>query len=180
MEAALLAIPAIEEVAVVARADGQGELRLVAYVGSRGQAAPTVSTLRRALEACLPSHMIPTTFVSLEALPRTPTGKIERPALPAPDRIRPHLDVPFARARTPIEEAVAKLWAAVLELDRVGIFDPFLELGGHSLLATDIVARIVGTFGIELPVRTLFDAPTVAEMAVVIARHRAQPAAGSV
>ena len=117
--------------------------------------------------------MIPATFVSLEALPRTPTGKIDRRALPAPDRTRPHLDVPFARARTPIEDTVAKLWAEVLNLDRVGIFDQFLDLGGQSLLATDIVARMGRTFGLELPVRTLFDAPTVADMAMVIAQHQA-------
>ena len=172
VEAALLAIPAIEEAVVVARADEQGELRLVAYVGSSGQAAPTVSALRRALQACLASYMIPAIFVSLEALPRTPTGKVDRQGLPAPDRVRPHLDVPFARARTPIEATVAKLWAEALDLDRVGIFDQFL--GGHSLVATEIVARIVGTFGVELPVRTLFEAPTVAEMAVVITQHRAQ------
>jgi acyl carrier protein len=176
VEAALLAIPAIEEAVVVAGTDGQDELRLVAYVVSIGEAAPTVSTLRRTLQTCLPSYMIPATFVSLEALPRTPTGKVDRQALPAPDQVRPHLDVPFARARTPIEETVARLWAEVLNLDRVGIFDQFLDLGGHSLLATQIVARIVRTFGVELPVRTLFEAPTVAEMAVVIAQHQALPA----
>jgi acyl carrier protein len=170
VEAALLAIPAIEEAVVVARADELGELRLVAYVVSAGQAAPTVSALRRALQTCLPSSMIPDSFVSLEALPRTPAGKIDRQALPAPDQVRPHLDVPFARARTPIEEIVATIWAEVLNLDRVGVLDQFLDLGGHSLLATQIGARIVRTFGVELPVRTLFDTPTVADMAVVIAQ----------
>jgi acyl carrier protein len=117
--------------------------------------------------------MIPTAFVMLEAFPRTLNGKVDRRALPAPERSRPLLDVPYVAPRTPIEETLAAMWAEVLHLEQVGIHDPFLDLGGHSLLATQILTRIITTFRVELPLRTLLDAPTVAEMAIIIAQHQA-------
>jgi acyl carrier protein len=116
--------------------------------------------------------MIPSVFVILEALPFLPSGKLDRQALPTPNHTRPALDTPFVAPRTPIEAKLIKIWTEVLQLQQVSIYDHFAELGGHSLLATQILSRVVKAFGVDLPVRTLMEAPTVAEMAVVIARHQ--------
>ena len=106
--------------------------------------------------------------------PLSPAGKVDRRALPAPARVRPELDDPFVDPRTPIERVVAEIWADVLALDRVGIHDTFLDLGGHSLLASQIISRVIKAVQVELPVRALFDSPTVAEMALVIVQNQAR------
>jgi acyl carrier protein len=176
VEEALLALDAVKEAVVAVRDVGPDQQCLVAYIVPAPQSAPTASALRRALAERLPDAIIPSKYVVLEALPLTPTGKVDRRALPAPDTTRPALDSPFVKPRTPIEAKLAVIWADVLGLEEVGMHDSFLELGGHSLLATKLIARVIDVFAVELPLRTLFEAPTVAEMAVVIIQHQVNTA----
>ena len=133
-----------------------------------GASAPTADDLRRRLEPTLPAYMIPSVFVILEALPRGPTGKMDRQALPLPGRARPEQEIPFEGPRTPLEARLAKIWADVLHLERVGIRDPFLDLGGDSLLATRLTARVFEAFGQSVSAAAVFEAPTVARMAVAV------------
>jgi hypothetical protein len=107
--------------------------------------------------------MVPSALVALEALPLTPNGKVDRKALPAPGR--PELEEGYVAPRTPTEEVLSRIWTQVLGLDRVGVHDNFFELGGHSLLATQVVSRLPKAFQRELPIRWLFEAPTVAQFA---------------
>jgi len=171
VEEALLALEPVQATVVVARESASGDQRLVAYIVPAHGTTPTVSHLRRALAERLPDFMIPAAFVMLEALPLTPNGKVDRLALPPPGAGRPLLDTPFEAPRTSMEEALAGIWAEVLEiqaadgLPSVGINDNFLDLGGNSLLATQIVSRIRSVFAVELPLRSLFERPTVAGLA---------------
>jgi amino acid adenylation domain-containing protein len=164
IESALLAHPAVRECVVVARGDAPGGVRLVAYVGV-GEAveAPDAAELRRHLRASLPEHMVPSLFVALPALPLTPNGKIDRKALPAPEAGGAAAEHVEPRGET--EETIAAAWRELLRAERVGARDDFFELGGHSLLATQVVARIRDRLGVELPVRAVFEAPTVAGLA---------------
>ena len=114
--------------------------------------------LRRGVAEWVPEFMVPSAFVVLDAFPRTPSGKIDRLALPAPEGAG---GLDYVAPRTPTEEAVAAIWASVLGLDRVGVKDDFFAIGGHSLLATQIVAQIRSDFSINLPVHALFSSPTV-------------------
>jgi 2-polyprenyl-3-methyl-5-hydroxy-6-metoxy-1,4-benzoquinol methylase/acyl carrier protein len=124
----------------------------------------------------LPEYMVPSAFVILEALPLTPNGKVDRQALPIPDAVRPKLEEAFVAPRTSVEEVLAAIWAQVLGLDRVGIHDNFLELGGHSLLATQVISRVRAAFEIDLPLRSLFESPTVAGLALAIVQKQAEQA----
>jgi acyl carrier protein len=142
------------------------------YANDPSRAARTrhlVPQLRSYLEDRLPDYMKPSTYVVLDALPLTPNGKVDRRALPAPDAARPELDAAYVAPRTPAEETLAKLWAEVLGLDRVGARDNFFEMGGHSLLATRLIARVRDAFQVDLPLRSLFEAPTPAALAIVVA-----------
>ena len=112
--------------------------------------------------------MVPARVVFLKALPVTANGKIDRRALPAPGRSRPNLDTPFVSARTPLEKDLAQVWCEVLELDEIGIHDNFLDLGGHSLTATRIVSQVIGKYQIQIPLRSLFQSPTIADMAAIL------------
>src|SRR6266508_582835 len=114
--------------------------------------------------------MVPSSFVFLDTLPLTATGKVDRGSLPPPDGTRPAIDSPFVAPRTPVEEKLAAIWTEVLGLDRVGVHDAFLELGGDSLLATQVISRVLARFQVTLPLRILLDAATVGEMAVLIER----------
>jgi acyl carrier protein len=136
----------------------------------------TISALRRELAGRLPEHVIPSALVLLEALPRTVTGKVDRRALPAPSSARPALDMAFAGPRTPIEEMLVGIWAEVLGLDQVGIYDPFLELGGDSLRASQVLSRALQAFGVQVPVSRFLETPTVEAMAVLIAESLAEQA----
>ncbi|MFP2903317.1 phosphopantetheine-binding protein, partial [Corallococcus sp. 4LFB] len=156
----LRALPSVHEAVVVARQDSPGEARLVAYVVAD---STDVSALRENLKQRLPEYMVPSAFVFLEALPLTPNGKVDRKALPAPEASASSSD--YVVPRTPTEELLASLWAEVLRLPRVGSQDQFFELGGHSLLATQLVARVRATFGVELPLRSVFEAPILADLA---------------
>ena len=160
VEAALAAHPAVREAAVVAREEGPGDVRLVAYVVAADGEAAEPRALREHLRARLPEYMVPGDVVVLDALPLTAHGKLDRAALPAPQR-----QVGDDAPRTPTEEAVAAIWAEVLRLPRVGIHDSFFELGGHSLLATRVAARIRQSLGVEVSLPDLFEHPTVAALA---------------
>ncbi|MET0396030.1 MAG: amino acid adenylation domain-containing protein, partial [Longimicrobiaceae bacterium] len=164
VEAALRAHPGVADAAVVAREDepGRGAHRLVAYVVARGGAAPETAGLRAHLRERLPEHMVPSAFVALERLPLTPNGKLDRAALPAPDTAAGGRE--YVAPRTPLEEVLAAIYAEVLRTEPVGIHDDFFELGGHSLLATRVASRVREAFGVEMPVRVLFEAPSVAAL----------------
>jgi amino acid adenylation domain-containing protein len=161
IEAALAALPGVEEVVVVVREDSPGDQRLVAYF--KGTAA--VDALRRPLRERLPEFMVPAVFVPLAALPLSPNGKVDRRALPAPERgPEPELVAP----KTPVEEVLAEIWAEVLGRERAGARDNFFELGGHSLLAVLLMSRIEKRLGKTLPVAALFAAPTPEAMAAAL------------
>ena len=174
VEAALLQHEDVKEVTVVGGEDQQGNTRLVAYFVPVGKLPPSVSELRKLLKQKLPDYMVPSAFVALNALPLTPNGKIRRQGLPDLDGSRPNLDTPFVAPRNLIEEKLAGLWAEVLSLKEVGIHDRFFDLGGHSLTATRVVSRVIKQFQTEVPLRVLFQSPTVADMAAVIAEHQAK------
>ena len=118
--------------------------------------------------------MVPSNFVLLDALPKTPNGKLDVAALPAPESARPEVDNAYRGPGTPVEETLTEIWMKVLRVDRVGIDDNFFELGGHSLLATQVVSRIRDAFHVELPLRDLFLNPTVAGLALAVARRQAE------
>jgi amino acid adenylation domain-containing protein len=170
IEAALRAHPAVEEAVAVVREDAPGERRLVAYVvPADGAEAPPAAVLRAHLRERLPEAMVPSVFVALDALPRTSSGKLDRGALPAPD---PPPAREHAAPRTPVEELLAGIYAEVLGVERVGADADFFDAGGHSLLAMRLAARVRDAFGVELPIRALFEAPTVAELAARIEAAR--------
>jgi amino acid adenylation domain-containing protein len=166
VESALARHPVVRGAAVVAREDRSGDRRLVAYLTVEpGRESPSTADLRAFLGRTLPAPMIPSAFVVADALPLTPNGKVDRTSLPAPEGDRPDLGVPFEAPRTSAEEAVARAWADVLGVGRVGVRDNFFDLGGHSLLATQVASRLREALGVEVPVRLLFEAPTVAALA---------------
>ena len=171
IEAILNQHPAVQEAVVIACEDRPGDKRLVAYVvqsgneaGLQGEAV-VPATLRCALQEQLPAYMIPSTFVVLEALPLTPNGKVDRKALPAPDSAALSAQIEFVPPNTPTEIVLAGIWSEVLGIQQVGIHDSFFERGGHSLLATQIVSRIRQATAVDLPLRQLFEIPTIAGLA---------------
>ena len=172
IEAALLRHPGVAQAAVIAREDAAAGKRLIGYyVVAGGAALPDAAALRAHLSRSLPDYMVPSALVVLERLPLTPNGKLDRRALPLPE---PALAGVARLPRTPQEELLCALFAEVLGLDRVGIDDDFFALGGHSLLATRLIGRIRATLDVELAIRTLFEAPTVAGLVPHLAA--AQPA----
>ncbi len=165
IEAALATHPEVKEAAVISRNDGSGGAELVAYVVPVNGNVPDAAALRDTLSVRLPAYMVPAAFVALEQLPRTPSGKLDRSALPAPKkRTRA-----FRAPRNAQEEALCTIFAELLSLERVGIDDDFFALGGHSLTALRLLSRIRVALKVELPLRTIFDAPTVAELALRMA-----------
>jgi amino acid adenylation domain-containing protein len=165
IEAALVQHPAVQEAAMIAHEDVPGETRLVAYLVPAQEQAPRVGELRRFLQKILPGYMVPSTFVWLEALPLTPSGKVDRRALPSPERARPVLEEPFVAPQTAVEQHVAAIWSALLGIERIGIHDNFFELGGHSLLATQLLSRIRDAMHADVSLVRFFEVPTVAALA---------------
>jgi amino acid adenylation domain-containing protein len=153
-----------QSILVVREGESLVEPDLVAYVVP-GESIPSVTDLRNFLASKLPEYMIPSVFVMLEALPFTPSGKVDRNALPPVDGQRPKVDQALVEPRTEVEELVAQVWREVLKLDKIGVCDNFFDLGGHSLLATRVVARLRASFSIDLPLRNLFELPTIAGLA---------------
>ncbi|HEX9937102.1 MAG TPA: condensation domain-containing protein, partial [Longimicrobium sp.] len=167
IEARLAEHPAVHETVVVAHDGEVGDPRLVAYyVGDPAGA----EALRTHLAARLPEYMVPAAFVHMDALPVNPNGKLDRKALPEPEYGSD--EETYVAPRTPVEEVLAGIWAEVLGVPRLGVHDSFFELGGHSLLATRAVSRVRELFGVELPLRALFEGPTVAELASAVEEMR--------
>ncbi|MBZ5723307.1 MAG: AMP-binding protein, partial [Acidobacteriia bacterium] len=155
----------VQECVVIAREDTAGDKRLVGYVVAAPNQKIDVSALRTWVKERLPEYMVPVAVVDMARLPLSPNGKVDRKHLPAPDYTRPELAGEYQTAHTPAEEVIAGIWAEVLKLDAVGVHDDFFALGGHSLLATQVVSRMRQAFQVELPLRSLFEAPTVAGLA---------------
>ena len=184
IETLLAQHPAVREAVVVVREDERRDPRLVAYIvenkeqtnkeqGDHENATDSCSLfsvlcsadLREYVGARLPAYMVPSAFVTIDALPLTANGKLDHKALPAPEFTGSHLDAAYGEPRTPLQAVIAGIWADVLGLDRVGIFDNFFELGGQSVIAARLMARLREACQVELPLRALFERPTVAELA---------------
>jgi non-ribosomal peptide synthetase component F len=171
IEAALAAHAGVQQAAVVAREDQPGDKRLVAYVvaaqgatdNATDGAAADVGELRAHLRRMLPDHMVPAAFVALASLPLMPNGKLDRKALPAPDR--PDASADYVAPRNEVEATLARIFAEVLGHHRIGIHDNFFERGGNSLLAMQLINVVRSAFALSLPVRAAFECPTVAELA---------------
>jgi acyl carrier protein len=163
--------PMVQSSVVVVREDMAGDKRLVAYVVAQSDGSFDIQDVRKYLKQKLPEYMIPSQFVLLDALPLTPNGKVDRDALPAPDQDRPELGNVYEAPRTPMEETLATIWSELLKVEKVGIQDNFFDLGGHSLLATQIVSRIRSTLSVEVPLRCLFESPTIEQMGAAIMEY---------
>ncbi len=162
--------PQIQQSVVVARELTEGDIRLIGYFVALPESNPTANDLRDFLGASLPDYMIPAAFVRLGQLPITPNGKVDRTALPMPDDSNTLRDNAFTAPRTDMERTVAGILGRLLGLEKVDVQENFFALGGHSLLGAQLMARVRDTFGVEVPLRTLFEAPTVTELSAEIER----------
>lgn len=171
IEAQLELHPDVRESIVIPREDSPGEKRLAAYVA----AAPSlqVSDLRGHLAERLPEYMVPSSFVLLGTLPRTPNGKIDRQALPEPAEAE---DTElFVAPRTPVEAALCGIWTQLLDVERIGVNNNFFDAGGHSLMAMQLLSRLRSTFQLELPLRVIFESPTIAKLATALVSFEVVP-----
>jgi amino acid adenylation domain-containing protein/non-ribosomal peptide synthase protein (TIGR01720 family) len=178
IEAALLQHPAVAAAAVVTREDRPGDKRLVAYARAATVNRPSASDLRGFVADRLPAYMVPSAFVVLDEFALTPSGKIDRRALPAPPARLARED--YVAPRTPTEEVLAELWATTTGVAEAGITDDFFELGGHSLLAAQVVARINERLETALPISAIFERPTIADMAEHLAQMEPRLASDAV
>jgi amino acid adenylation domain-containing protein len=168
--------PTVDQCAVLARTPETSEdKQLVAYVVSKPDAVPEPGELRRYLQERLPDYMVVAHFVMLDEMPLTSNAKVDRRALLAIDYVGAEVERAYVAPRTQVEEVLADIWAEVLGRERVGIDDDFFELGGHSLLATQVIARVRDTFQVTLPVRTVFEARTIADLSLALTTNEAQP-----
>jgi acyl carrier protein len=205
IEAVLKQHAGVRDAVVAVRDEPTWDRRLVAYIvpafqrgrGERGLShhqpndedipAPTgagfhedlVPKLREFLRQQLPEYMVPSAFVLLDAVPLTTSGKVDRAALPAPSSSRPSVREAFVAPRTDVEATLAAIGAELLGVDRISVYDSFFNLGGHSLMATRFVSRIRSEFEIDLPLRVVFEKPTIAELAVAVVQQRAAQVADS-
>lgn len=179
IEELMLQHPSVQEAVVIARnGEELSHKQLVCYVIAGATPPPSPNELRGYLREKAPEYMVPACFVLLDELPLTPNGKVDRRALPAPRQTATSREASYLAPRTETESALAEMWAALLDRRQVGIRDGFFDLGGHSLLATQVVSRVRETFGVELPLRSIFETPTIAELAkrIEISRPRAESA----
>ncbi len=181
IEAKLRQHPQVKEAVLITREDRPGDRRLVAYIApscSKGEdeeereSVLTGEGLRAYVKDALPDYMVPSAFVLLETLPRLPNGKVDRKALPAPEMVLSTPDGRSTQPREPVEQALVQIWTEVLGVTPIGIHDNFFDLGGHSLFAIQVMLRLQDTFNIELPVASLFEAPTIAELAASVTRQQ--------
>jgi amino acid adenylation domain-containing protein len=168
VEAALTGQAGVKEAVVIVSEDERGEKQLVAYVVASDEQLARSNELGERLRAKLPAYMLPSAFILLDKLPLTPNGKVDRKALPAPMRGRAEASSSYIAPRTATEELLASIWGEVLRVERVGVRGNFFELGGHSLLATQLVSRVRGAFHVELPLRSLFESPTIVEQSRLV------------
>ncbi|MGG3840811.1 amino acid adenylation domain-containing protein, partial [Paenibacillus thiaminolyticus] len=173
VEAQLLKMASVQEAVAIAREDGDGQPYLCAYIVADKEL--TSGELRSALSQALPGYMVPSCFVQLEHMPLTPNGKIDRKALPAPDGSM-ETGADYVAPRTAVEAQLAQIWQEVLGLSRIGVKDNFFDIGGHSLRATTLVAKLHKEMGIEMPLREVFQYPTIEQMAEVITGKEHQAA----
>jgi len=171
---AVIATGEAEAPAPTARRDKPGEKQLVAYITSGDGQEPTVGELRRFLEGKLPGYMVPSVFVTLEEMPLTPSGKIDRRALPAPEGKRPELEIAYVSPRSEAERIIAAIWQDVLGVEQVGVHDNFFDLGGHSLLVTQVFSRLKAAFGREFPMVDMFRYTTVVALAQYLGEAQEQ------
>ncbi|MFY9573345.1 MAG: amino acid adenylation domain-containing protein, partial [Blastocatellia bacterium] len=172
IQAVLLEHKAVRDAVVVAGEDRHGSKRLVAYVVPFQEGSASVADLMGFLKERLPEYMVPAALLMLDEIPLTSNGKVDRRALPAAEQIEAESSTAYAAPRSQIEELLTEIWANVLRLDRVGVNSNFFELGGHSLLATQLVSRIRDAFKVNMPLRSLFDSPTVVELAIIVEREK--------
>jgi len=154
--------------AVILVGNIEEERYLAAYLEPINRQKPNVTELQNYLRQKLPSYMIPSKFIFLKSMPFLPNGKIDRLALPTPDRLRPELVTDYVAPKSDIERSIADIWQEILKIDKIGINDDFFELGGHSLLATQLLSRIHKIFKITLPLKRIFEASTVKTIAILI------------
>jgi acyl carrier protein len=166
VEAALERAAGVRAAAVALKRDGRGEGRLVGYVVLEEGAEFNQGELRRVAAERLPEYMVPVVLVQLDELPLTALAKVDRQALPEIEQVQRERE--YEAPRTAVEEVLCDIWSEVLQVERVGVSESFFELGGHSLLATQLISRVRDAFQIELPLRTLFEKPTVAELALKV------------
>jgi amino acid adenylation domain-containing protein len=181
IESALLEHPAVTDCITIVREDKPGDQRLVSYIVANQAApshpsAPNTSQLRSFLQNRLPEFMLPSNFVVLPELPKTPNGKVDRRGLPAPTSERPELETQYVHPRTEAERALAAVWQEVLGIDRVGVNDNFFDLGGHSLLAAKVHSRLQERFNRQLTMVELFRYPSVRALAEFLANEDDEPA----
>ncbi len=168
IEAVLNQVQNVRDAAVVARKDNSGGDRLVAYFVPDETQEINIAELRKHMREKLPEYMIPSAFVELDKIPLTPSGKLDQKALPVPEFSRQELSAEYVAPRNAIEKQLTEIVAGLLKIEKVGIYDNFFELGGHSLLATQFMSRLRETFGLEIPLRILFEKPVIAEIAAEI------------
>jgi acyl carrier protein len=172
IEAVLNGHESVRESVVVVRSSGSGDKRLVAYVVKRAEAEYSELALRQYLKQKLPEYMVPAVLVQLAELPLGTTGKVDRQALPEVEAARPELETKYVAPRTAVEEDLARIWREVLVVPHVGVEDNFFELGGHSLMATQVLSRVREVFNLEVPLRVMFQSPTIAGFAIAIVQLR--------
>ena len=172
VEKVLASHASVRQTVVVARNTEAGDARLVAYFTCTDSPAPTISELRDFLKTRLPDFMIPSAFVMLEAIPLTHSGKIDRRALPEPDKVRPNLAAVYLSPRDEIEQKLVSIWEDVLDVRSIGVNDRFFDLGGDSLSATRVITQVIKYFQLEIPLQSLFQSPRIADMAAVIAQRQ--------
>jgi amino acid adenylation domain-containing protein len=171
VERRLMEHPGVKDAGVTAWDRNQGEKYLAAYIVPRHPIRPTIDRLQSFIREMLPDYMVPSTFMFAESLPVT-NGKLDRKALPEPDDRRPELSTAYASPTNEIETALVSIWENILDVRPIGINDNFFDLGGHSLSATRVVSRIFKRYQFEIPLQSLFQSPTIAEMAAVITEHQ--------
>lgn len=172
IEASLRSLPAVREVVVIAREDRPGEKRLVAYIVPEAGTGVALQELREFLKQKLPDYMVPSAFVTMDALPLTPNMKVDRRALPPPEQSDTMFASSFVAPRTRLEKRLIEIWCEVLKMEGCGIDDNFFDLGGHSLLAIQFQARVKQEFQTQLPLRRMFETPTVRGIAECIEASR--------
>jgi amino acid adenylation domain-containing protein len=176
IESALVAHPSVQTSAVLMREDAQRNSQLVAYIVPRPGMGVTANELREYLKDKLPEYMLPVGFATLDSLPLTPAGKLDRKALEAYGPVKTHASSEYRAPQTALEKVLSGIFSEVLGVSRVGAFDNFFELGGHSLRGTQVVSRIREIFQIELPLRRIFEEPTVSGLAQAMLRDSAEQA----
>jgi amino acid adenylation domain-containing protein len=164
----------VQEAVVMVREDVTGDQRLVAYLVVKPESSLSIQNLRSFLQEKLPEYMIPTDFVPLQSLPLTSNGKVNRKELPAPDKLNAAVKESFIAPRNSLEEQLANIWAEVLKIEKVGIYNNFFALGGHSLLVTQLISRMRDDIGVELVVQDVFANPTVADLSVIVTQKLAE------